>query len=100
MLEIGAGSCWLSLFLNRYGCKTIAIDVSATALSIGRMVFDRDPSTNWELGPAFIVYDGHTLPAPDASIDRIVLYDAFHHIPNQRQLLRTERSRRGLARLA
>ena len=87
VLEIGAGSCWLSLFLNRYGCKTIAVDVSSTALSIGRMVFDRDPSTNWELEPAFIVYDGHTLPAPDASIDRIVLYDAFHHIPNQRQLL-------------
>jgi SAM-dependent methyltransferase len=87
VLEIGAGSCWLSLFLNRYGCKTIAVDVSPTALSIGRMVFDRDPNTNWDLEPAFLVYDGHRLPVPDASVDRIVLYDAFHHIPNQRQLL-------------
>jgi SAM-dependent methyltransferase len=87
VLEIGAGSCWLTLLLNRYGCRTIAVDVSPTALSIGRMVFDRDPNTNWNLGPAFLVYDGHRLPVPDASIDRIVLYDAFHHIPNQRQLL-------------
>ena len=33
--EIGAGTCWLSQFLNRYGCKTISIDVSATAARSG-----------------------------------------------------------------
>jgi SAM-dependent methyltransferase len=87
VLEIGAGSCWLSLILNRYGCKTISVDVSTTALSIGRMLFEREPTTNWPLEPAFLVYDGHTLPIPDASVDRIVMYDAFHHIPNQRELL-------------
>ncbi len=87
VLELGAGSCWLSLFLNRYGCHTVAVDVSQTALSVGQLLFEREATTNWKLEPTFRVYDGHTLPVPDASVDRVVVYDAFHHIPNQRQLL-------------
>ena len=43
VVEFGAGSCWLSHFLNRFGCRTIAVDVSATALDIGRRLFEDDP---------------------------------------------------------
>lgn len=85
--ELGAGSCWLSQMLNRFGCRTIALDVSPTALALGRTVFVRDPRTNWSLDPQFLSYDGHRLPLANASCDRIVINDAFHHIPNQRELL-------------
>jgi len=88
VLEIGAGSCWLSHILNRFGCPTTAVDVSPSALALGRELFERDPRTNWSLGPRFIAYDGRTLPVSDASCDRIVIHDAFHHIPNQKDLLR------------
>jgi ubiquinone/menaquinone biosynthesis C-methylase UbiE len=87
VVELGAGSCWLSHMLNRFGCRTIAIDVSPSALALGRSVFERDPATNWQLGPEFLLYDGHRLPLPDAGCDRIVINDAFHHVPNQRELL-------------
>lgn len=87
VLEFGAGSCWLSHFLNRFGCRTIAVDVSATALAQGRRLFERDPRTNWSLEPRFLHYDGHALPLEDGSCDRIVVYDAFHHVPNQREIL-------------
>ena len=87
VVEMGAGSCWLSHLLNRYGCRTIAVDVSQTALAFGRQRFERDPWTNWSLAPRFLPYDGHRLPLADASCDRIVVYDAFHHIPNQREVL-------------
>ena len=36
VVELGAGTCWLSHFLNRFGCKTIAVDVSSTALELGK----------------------------------------------------------------
>ena len=88
VVEFGAGSCWLSHFLNRFGCRTIAVDVSATALDIGRRLFEDDPRTNWSLDPRFLC------PTMDtrcrwrtASCDRIVVYDAFHHVPNQREVL-------------
>jgi SAM-dependent methyltransferase len=87
VMEIGAGSCWLSHMLNRYGCRTIAVDVSPTALTLGRRLFEADARTNWQLHPEFLSYDGHRLPATDASCDGIVINDAFHHVPNQRELL-------------
>ena len=89
--EVGAGSCWLSHMLNRFGCRTISIDVSPTVIALGRQLFERDPRTNWTLDPMFVAYDGRRLPLEDASCDRIVINDAFHHIPNQRELLREMR---------
>lgn len=88
VLELGAGSGWLSHMLNRCGCRTIAVDVSPTALGLGRTLFERDPRTNWSLEPRFLSYDGHRLPVDDGSCDRVVINDAFHHVPNQRELLR------------
>jgi SAM-dependent methyltransferase len=87
VLELGAGTCWLSHMLNRCGCRTKSVDVSATALRFGRAVFERDPRTNWTLCPEFIVYDGHRIPIDDGSCDSVIIDDAFHHLPNQRELL-------------
>ena len=67
-----AGTCWVSHLFNRFGCRTIAVDVSPTALAIGRTMFERDPQTKWTLEPAFLPYDGHTLPVAAASVDRVV----------------------------
>ncbi len=88
VMELGAGTCWLLHFLNRYGCPTIAVDVSPTALEMGRQLFKRDALTNWDLDPQFLPYDGHRLPLPDGHVDKILLYDAFHHVPNQDEILR------------
>jgi SAM-dependent methyltransferase len=87
VVEFGAGSCWVSHFLNRFGCKTISIDVSRTALDLGREAFRRDSSTNWAVDPEFVAYDGHRIPLPDASCDKVIVFDAFHHVPNQREIL-------------
>lgn len=87
VLELGAGTCWVSHFLNRFGCKTISVDISPTALSLGRTYFERDAHTRWDLEPEFLAYDGHRLPLPDGSCDRIVINDAFHHLPNPQEIL-------------
>jgi SAM-dependent methyltransferase len=88
VLELGAGACWFSHFLNRFGCRTIAVDVSPTALAMGRARFEQDPQTQWSLQPEFLVYDGATLPVADATVDAVVLYDTYHHLPNPRDVLR------------
>lgn len=88
VLELGAGTCWLSHFLNRYGCKTVSVDVSKTALALGRTLFERDPATRWEVEPEFLVYDGRRIPLADGAVDKIVLNDAFHHLPNPAEILR------------
>jgi SAM-dependent methyltransferase len=87
VLDFGAGSCWLSSCLNRLGCRTIAVDVSPAALELGRELFRLDPRHRAELEPRFLPYDGHRLPLPAESVDRIACFDAFHHVPNPEELL-------------
>ncbi len=87
VLDFGAGSGWLSSCLNRLGARTIAVDVSATALELARELFSLDARHRPELEPQFLLYDGHRLPLPDASVHRIACFDAFHHVPNQDEVL-------------
>ncbi len=87
VLDLGAGACWLSAFLNRLGARTVSVDVSPTALELGRELFRLDPRQRPDLDPQFLAYDGRRLPLPDGSVDRLVSFDAFHHIPNEDELL-------------
>ncbi len=87
VLDFGAGSCWVSRVLNRLGCRTISVDVSRTALLLGEEGFRQDPFVRAELGPRFVPYDGRSVPLEDASVDRVLCFDAFHHVPNPREIL-------------
>jgi SAM-dependent methyltransferase len=87
VLDFGAGNCWLSALLAKMGCHTISVDVSATAIELGRELFTRENARNAWFQPRFAAYDGHRLPVGEASVDRIVCFDAFHHIPNQSETL-------------
>ena len=87
VLDLGAGACWLSAYLNRLGARTIALDVSPTALELGRELFRLDPRQRPDLDPQFLVYDGRRIPLPDDSVDRVVAFDAFHHVPNEDEIL-------------
>jgi SAM-dependent methyltransferase len=88
VLDFAAGSGWLSLWLNRLGCRTIALDVSPTALELARELFALDARQRPELRPEFLAYDGRRIPLPDESVDRVVSFDGFHHVPNPEQVLR------------
>ncbi len=87
VLDFGAGCCWLSVALNRLGCRTVSVDVSRAALAIGAQALERDPNVRGELEPRLVPYDGRVLPLGDASIDRAICFDAFHHVPNPDEVL-------------
>lgn len=88
VLDFGSGSCWLSSSINRLRCRTISMDVSPTALRLGEELFRSDARHHMELGPRFVAYDGHRIPLDDASVDRAICFDSFHHVPNQDEVLR------------
>ncbi|MBN2370495.1 MAG: methyltransferase domain-containing protein [Vicinamibacteria bacterium] len=87
VLDFGAGSCWLSACLNRLRCRTISVEISETALSLGRELFATDSRLTADFEPVFLPYDGHRIDLPPESVDRIVCFDAFHHVPNQDAVL-------------
>lgn len=85
VLDFGAGSCWLSHALARLGLQTIALDASTTALALGRELFAERPVTTAD--PAFSLFDGRHFDLPDASVDRIICFDAFHHVANPGEVM-------------
>jgi SAM-dependent methyltransferase len=89
VLDFGAGTCWLSRLIAQLNCGVICCDPSAVALDIGRRFFEEHPPLTRELlPPRFLQFDGHRLELADESVDRIICFDAFHHVPNQAEVLR------------
>jgi len=89
VLDFGAGTCWLSRLIAQLNCAVICCDPSTAALDIGRRSFEDHPPIARELlPPRFLPFDGHTLELADESVDRIICFDAFHHVPNQAEVLR------------
>ncbi|MEA2345496.1 MAG: hypothetical protein QOF63_3665 [Thermoanaerobaculia bacterium] len=88
VLEFGAGTGWLSRFLTQLGCRVILLDVSATALNIARDLYERQPPIGDRPAPQFLQFDGRRIDLEDASVERILCFDAFHHAPNPNDVLR------------
>lgn len=88
VLDFAAGSCWLSRILIQLGCQVTSCDASVKALEIGRELFKRYPPVMLDpVEPTYLPFDGSRLVMADASVDRIVVNDAFHHIPNMQTVL-------------
>lgn len=88
LLDFGAGTGWTSRFLTQLGCEVIVLDVSPTALEIARELYKRQPVQGDRPAPSFLQFDGRRIDLPDASVDRILCFDSFHHAPNPEAVLR------------
>lgn len=83
VLDFGGGTGWLSRILAQLNCQAICCDVSRHALEIGRAAYERYPPIGTApYAPRFLLFDGLRMDLPDASVDRIICFDAFHHVPN------------------
>jgi len=88
VLDLGAGTGWLTRALTQLGCRVISVDVSQSALDISRRDLETRPVVGDQPSPTFLRFDGHYLELDDESVDRIVCFDAFHHVPNPDEVLR------------
>jgi 2-polyprenyl-3-methyl-5-hydroxy-6-metoxy-1,4-benzoquinol methylase len=88
VLDFGAGSGWLSRWLTQLGCRVTLLDVSPTALAMARELYARQPIIGDRPAPAFLPFDGRRIDLPDASVDRIMCFHAFHHVPNPDEIIR------------
>ena len=82
VLDFGAGTAWLSKIFAFLGCEPIALDVSRSALLLGRRTLERDPLAHG-LKVSFVAYDGERFPLRDSYVDRIACFDSFHHVADQ-----------------
>jgi 2-polyprenyl-3-methyl-5-hydroxy-6-metoxy-1,4-benzoquinol methylase len=87
VMDFGAGVCWLSRCIAQMQCQPIAVDVSSTALVMGQRLFQDYPPIFSVIVPKFLHLDGHRLSLENNSIDRIICFDAFHHVPNRTDIM-------------
>lgn len=87
VLEFGAGTGWASRYLTQLGCRMILLDVSQTALEIAKELYRRHPVIGDQPPPEFLLFEGRRIDLPDASVERILCFDAFHHAPNPEVVL-------------
>lgn len=88
VLDFGGGTGWLTRMLTQFNCQAICCDVSEAALDIGRRLMrEQPPLGTVAFQPRFLRFDGHRLDLPDQSVDRIICFDAFHHVPNQETVI-------------
>ncbi len=82
VLDFGAGTCWVAHLLASLRCHVVCVDASETALALGRRLFERRPVPEGIDPPQFLRFDGEHLPVESGSIDRVICFDALHHVPN------------------
>jgi len=87
VLDFGCGTGWSSEMLARMGMDVVAMDVSSAALELARA--SASPRAREAAGrePHFQLYSGGPLEFPDSHFDAVVVFDAFHHLPNPQELL-------------
>jgi SAM-dependent methyltransferase len=80
ILDLGAGSCWVSEWLRRFGYHTVAVDISWDMLQLGR--------TRLASGNGLVAGDLEQLPFASGSFTKACCLNAFHHVPDMNAALR------------
>lgn len=82
VLDFGCATGWLSLALANLGCSAVGVDISPSALRLAR-TWCAQRGVRAGGAVRFMAYDGLRLPMDDCSVDRVVCFDAFHHVKDQ-----------------
>lgn len=76
ILDLGAGACWNSDWLQRLNFTTVAVDISHDMLALGR---ERLPHPD---RARLVTGDLENLPFASASFDKAYCLSAIHHVPD------------------
>jgi SAM-dependent methyltransferase len=76
ILDLGAGSCWCSDWLERLNLRTVAVDISLDMLRVGQARLPRGHRSRQVAG------DMEHLPFAAGAFDKAVCLSALHHVPD------------------
>lgn len=87
VLDFGCGTGWSSEMMARMGLDVVGMDISPAALEMARATADGRGAGMTGSRPQFEVYSGDRIGYPDGYFDAVIVFDAFHHLPNPQRVL-------------
>ena len=88
VLDLAAGTCWATEFLQRLGVRTVSLDLSLEMIRRGRKRLSLDGRLIFRDEAGFVVGRGQALPFADESFDGVLCLNALHHLPSYALALR------------
>src|SRR5512136_861044 len=82
ILDLGAGSCWCSEWLERLNFRTVSVDISHDMLTLGKARLSQAE------GRRLVAGDIECLPFAGGSFQKAFCLNAFHHVPDTLKALR------------
>jgi ubiquinone/menaquinone biosynthesis C-methylase UbiE len=82
VLDLAAGTCWATEFLNRLGIRTVSIDLSAEMMRRGRDRLATDSRLVFRHDALFVSGRGQALPFANETFDGVLCMNALHHHPS------------------
>ena len=76
ILDLGAGSCWCSEWLERLNFRTVSVDISHDMLTLGKARLSQSQ------GRRLVAGDMECLPFAQGSFQKAFCLNAFHHVPD------------------
>jgi SAM-dependent methyltransferase len=86
VLDFGCGLGWLARVLARLEMRVLACDVAPTALRIAE-AYTRGREPDLAERISWHLLAGARIPLADGAADRILCFDALHHVPDQGAVL-------------
>ena len=77
VLDTGCGYAWTTEWLMKAGFEAIGIDITRVYLEVGR-------ARAGMFSPYMVIGDTENLPIRSDSIDAVLGFDSFHHIPDRK----------------
>jgi SAM-dependent methyltransferase len=87
VLDFGCGTGWSTIMLARMGLDVVGMDISTAALDLAREAAASGLIPPGGRCPRFEPFPGGRLPFDAGHFDAVVVFDAFHHLPNPRRVL-------------
>lgn len=86
LLDLGCGTGWTSIMINKLGIEVTAVDISDDMIAIARENAIKE--NNLPQGKIkFIVSDIEEINFKN-QFDRVLIYDGLHHCPNEQKVLK------------
>ncbi|WP_269716681.1 class I SAM-dependent methyltransferase [Caulobacter sp. NIBR2454] len=83
IVDFGCGAGWLSAALSMMRCKPIGLDISEGGLDMARRFVNEHPLLSTQDIRFEAIRKEKSVPLDDASVDRVICFDSFHHVSDQ-----------------